>query len=59
MKAKESQHTVVRSSEEPKLEIGDPIPTKEGVTGIVLARFTPSGKPTEIHYLAELRSTGS
>lgn len=54
---KESRHTVVRRSDEPKVEVGDPIPIKEGVTGIVLARFTPTGKPTEIHYLVELQST--
>jgi hypothetical protein len=55
MKVKESRHTVVRCSDEPKLEVGDPIAIKEGVTGIVLARFTPSGKPNEIHYVVELR----
>ena len=55
MKVKESPHTVVRRSDEPKLEVGDSIPVREGVTGVVLARFTPAGKPTEVHYLVELR----
>ena len=53
MNVKESRHTVVRRSDEPKLEVGDSIPVREGVTGIVLARFAPSGKPTEVHYLVE------
>jgi hypothetical protein len=53
MKVKESRHTVVRCSDEPKLEVGGLIAIKEGVTGIVLARFTPSGKTIEIHYLVE------
>jgi hypothetical protein len=54
-KVKESRHIVVRSSGEPKLEVGDAIPIREGVTGIVLARFTRSGKPAEVHYVVELR----
>jgi hypothetical protein len=55
MNVKESRHTVVRRSDEPKIEVGDSISVREGVTGIVLARFAPSGKPTEVHYLVELR----
>jgi hypothetical protein len=58
MNVKESRRTVVRRSDEPKLEVGHSIPIKEGVTGIVLARFTPTGTPTEIHYLVELLSNG-
>ena len=54
-KVKDSRHTVIRSSDEPKFEVGDAIPVREGVTGIVLARFTPSGKPAEVHYVVELR----
>jgi hypothetical protein len=54
-KVKESRHTVVRSFDEPKLKVGDAIHVREGVTGIVLARFTRSGKPAEVHYVVELR----
>jgi hypothetical protein len=33
-----------RRSDEPKLEVGETVPIKEGVFGVVLARFTPSVK---------------
>ena len=40
-----------RRLDEPKLEIGDTVLIKEGVVGVVLARFTPSGKRrNELHY---------
>jgi len=50
------RHTLIRRSDEPKLEIGDTVLTKEGVVGVVLARFSPScGKANEIHYVVELK----
>jgi len=55
---KEAQRqTLLRRPDEPKLEIGDVVPIKEGVVGVVLARFMPSGdESNEVHYIVELRS---
>ena len=51
-----TRRTIIRRSDEPKLEIGDNVPTKEGVAGVVLARFIPSGeKRNEVHYIVELK----
>ena len=48
--------TLIRRSDEPKLEIGDLVSIREGVIGVVLARFNPSGeKCNEVHYIVELR----
>jgi len=48
--------TLRRRSDEPKLEIGETVPIKEGVVGVVLARFIPSGeKRNEVHYIVELK----
>jgi hypothetical protein len=44
--------TISRSSDEPKLEIDDTIEIKDGVIGVVLARYTPSGR-NEIHYIVQ------
>jgi hypothetical protein len=33
--------TLIRRSDEPKLEIGDLVSIREGVVGVVLARFNP------------------
>jgi hypothetical protein len=54
---KEAPHqTLIRRSDEPKLELGDTVGIKEGVVGVVLARFTPSGeRSNEIHYIVELK----
>ena len=50
-----TRQTLIRRSDEPKLEIGDTVPIKEGVAGVVLARFTPSGETrNEVHYIVEL-----
>lgn len=35
--------------------MGEVIPIREGVIGIVLARYLPSNKPGEVHYIVELR----
>ena len=41
---KEAPHqTITRRWDEPRLEIGDTILVKEGVVGVILARYTPSG----------------
>ena len=50
------RQTIRRHSDEPKLGIGDTVPIKEGVVGVVLARFTPSGeRRNEVHYIVELK----
>jgi hypothetical protein len=49
------RRTITRRSDEPKLEIGEIIPIKEGVIGIVHARYVPSNKADEVHYIVELR----
>jgi hypothetical protein len=55
-----TRQTLIRRSDEPKLEIGDVVPMKEGVVGVVLALFIPSGEGrSEIHYIVELRSDGT
>jgi hypothetical protein len=48
---------IIRRSDEAKIEIGGTIPIKEGVNGTVLARFTPSDKPEEVHYIVELKKS--
>jgi hypothetical protein len=40
------------------LEIGDKIPIEEGVIGVVLARYIPTGKKNQICYIVELQSNG-
>jgi hypothetical protein len=51
------RQTVIRRSDESKLEVGDTVSIKEGVVGVVLARFVPSGAGhNEVHYIVELRS---
>ena len=48
--------TLKRRSDEPKLEIGDTVLMKEGVIGVVLARFIPSGeRRNEVHYIVQLK----
>lgn len=51
-----TRQTLIRRSDEPKLEIGDTVLIKEGVVGVVLARFTPSGeRRNEVHYIVQLK----
>ena len=46
--------TVTRRWDEPKFEIGDTI-TIEGLAGVVLARYTPSGDArNDVHYIVKL-----
>ena len=50
-----TRQTLRRRSDEPKLDIGDTVLIKDGVVGVVVARFTPSTeKPNEVHYIVEL-----
>jgi hypothetical protein len=54
---KESPRQIItRQSDEPKLEIGDRVAIKEGVIGVVLARYSPSGTTGQIHYIVELKA---
>ena len=51
-----TRQTIVRRSDEPKLELGDVVPVKDGKVGVVLARFTRSGEElNKVHYIVELR----
>jgi hypothetical protein len=52
------RQTIRRSLDEPKIEIGDTISIKEGVVGVVLARYTPAGEKNQICYIVELLSNG-
>jgi hypothetical protein len=50
------QTTLIRRADEPKLEIGDTVLIREGLAGVVLARFNPSGeKRNEVHYIVQLK----
>ena len=52
-----TRQTIKRRLNEPRLEVGDIVPIKDGVAGVVLARFIPSGRHIdEVHYIVELRS---
>jgi hypothetical protein len=50
------RHTIRRRLDEPKLEIGDTVSIKEGVIGVVLARYIPSGGRDEVCYIVEVIS---
>jgi hypothetical protein len=45
------RHTIKRRPDEPKLEIGSTIEIKDGMVGVILARYMPSGGRNEIHYI--------
>jgi len=54
---KEAPHqTIRRRLDEPKLEIGDRVSIKDGVNGVVLARYTPSGGRNQVCYIVEVMS---
>jgi hypothetical protein len=54
-----TRQTLTRRSDEPTLEIGDAVPIRDGVVGVVLARFAPSGeRRNEVHYVVELKADG-
>jgi hypothetical protein len=46
--------TIKRRWDEPQLEIGEKIPIEEGVVGVVLARYIPSGRNNQVCYVVEL-----
>jgi hypothetical protein len=50
------RRTIKRRPNEPKLEIGATIKIKEGVIGVVLARYTPSGGRDDVRYIVEVIS---
>jgi hypothetical protein len=43
-----------RRLDEPKLELGETISIKEGVSGVVVARYIPSGRQKEVCYIVEV-----
>jgi hypothetical protein len=54
-----TRQTLRRRSDEPNLEIGDTVPIKDGVVGVVVARFAPSAsgeRHNEVHYVVELKA---
>jgi hypothetical protein len=54
-----TRQTLIRRSDEPKLEIGDSVPIKDGVVGVVVARFAPSGeRRSNVHYVVALKAGG-
>ena len=54
-----TRQTLTRRSDEPTLEIGDAVPIRDGVVGVVVARFAPSGeRRNEVHYVVELKADG-
>ena len=44
MKDEPQRQTLNLRQDEPKLEVGDVVEIKDGVVGVVLARFKPSGE---------------
>jgi hypothetical protein len=46
--------TIKRHYDEPRLEIGATIQIKEGMIGVVVARYTPSDGRNEVHYVIKL-----
>ena len=53
MNEERERKTIRCRSDAPKLEIGAVISIAEGMVGVILARYTPSGRPNEIHYIVE------
>ena len=53
---KDEPHRVhIRGFGDPKLELGTVVEVKDGVFGVVVARFKPSGqRGDEVHYIVEL-----
>ena len=48
--------TIVRRTDEPKLALGDTVIVKQGVVGVVVARFVPTAKPGEVHYILQMKA---
>ena len=58
--AEAAHRTIKRRADEPKLNLGDVVPLKDGTVGVVLARYIPSGeKGDDVHYIVELRYESS
>ena len=57
MKDEPQRQTLRRRPDEPKLEVGDVVEIKNGVVGVVLARYKPSGEMQDdvVHYTVEVR----
>jgi hypothetical protein len=49
-------YTIKRRAGEPKLKVGETVAIKDGVTGTVLARYTPSRHRDEIHYIVQVQA---
>jgi hypothetical protein len=49
-------HTIRRRSDQPTLEIGETVMLKDGVVGVVLARYKPSGHKDEVRYVVQVKS---
>ena len=50
------RQTLIRRSDEPKLDFGDNVLIKEGVVGVVIDRFAPSGeRRNEVPYVVQLK----
>jgi hypothetical protein len=49
-----ARHTIRRRLDEPKLELGATISIKEGVIGVVLARYISSGGQNQVCYIVEV-----
>ena len=48
--------TLIRRSDEPKLEIGNVVQIREGIVGVVVARYMKSADEShDVHYIVELR----
>lgn len=52
------RQTVKYSMDQPTLVVGDTISIREGMDGVVLARYTPSYGRNEVCYVVELLSNG-
>ena len=50
-----TRHTIIRRHDEPRLEIGATVQIKEGVFGVVLARYVRPTCWNEVHYVVELK----
>jgi hypothetical protein len=48
------RHTIRRRLDEPTLELGDTIALQDGATGVILARYIPSGRQNEVCYIVEV-----
>ena len=51
-----SRQTIRRRLDEPKLELGAMISLKDDATGVVIARYIPSGRSDEMCYVVDVMS---